>query len=238
MIQKQNIEAEYLSSAQAATELGVSRHQIAMLVKAGDVAAAKLGGRLLVDPYSLRLYKQIRRGKGRPLAPDVAWAALWALSGLESPWLTYQQGRRLVERLRTVAATDLVWQVRRRARLRVFRADPSVFGELRGTLVLSGKNTDRPDIFGMPKNDAEVEGYVLEEELASLQERFGLREGISGNVLVHVFATRPWDEGAGVQHRQMPVAVVAADLASSLDMRESRAGLAALDILLGALHNR
>ena len=227
----------YLSSAQAAEELGVTRHQIAMLVKNGEVHAARLGGSLLVDPYSLRLYKQLRRGKGRPLSPDVAWAALWLLSGLDAPWLTYQQRRRLPEKLRVISAEDLAWQARKRADLRAFRANPADFKAIAEHLVLSGKSTDRPDIFGMPKNERELEGYADANTLRELNELFDLHEDISGNVLIHSATSTPWAQDGfdNATHRQMPVGVVAADLASSLDPREARAGLAALDILLGGL---
>ena len=231
-------ESHYLTSSQAAAELGVSSHQIAMLVKNGEVNALRPGRSLLIDPYSLRQYKLMRRGKGRPLSPDVAWGALWVLSGLEASWLSYHQQRRLYLKLDGISARDLIWQMRKRCTLRVFRAGADQLDDLRKALLLSGKSTDRPDIFGMPGNTHEIEGYADETQAQKMKEGFGLVEDIAGNVLVHIPASEPWDmadiEGHAL-NGQMPVAAVAADLAVSLDPRESHAGTAALQILLRAL---
>lgn len=192
-----------------------------------------VSGVLLVDPYSLQQYKQLHCGRGRPLSADAAWAMLWMLSGLDAPWLDYQQRRRAILKLRDIEARDLVWQARKRSKLHVYRAAPSVFGEISKALTLSGKSTDRPDIFGMPKNTFELEGYTDEETLEEVVEKFKLYEDISGNILVHCSSSAPWMTTSDSQrNRQMPVAVVACDLAASLDQREAHAGITALEILL------
>lgn len=228
---------EYLSSKEAARYLGVTPHQVAMLASKDEVRSRKIAGTLLVDPFSLRQYRQLYRGKGRPLSPDVAWGALWLLSGLEAPWLAYQQHRRLTIKLGEIEAADLVWQARKRASLRVFRVAARDFPAIRRTLVLSGKSTDRPDIFGMPENDREIEGYASAETIERLGAEYGLYEDVTGNLLVHTTpdGDPPWPETDIVrsgEERQLPVAAVAADLAASLDPREARAGLQALGILL------
>lgn len=213
-------------------------HQVAMLVAAGDIYGLKVGGSFAIDPNSLRSYRQIRHGKGRPLSPKIAWAALWMLSGLPTPWLTSQQQRRITDKLKRIEATDLVWQARKRAALHAFFVDTNRFNELRGKIMLSGKSSARPDIFGMPKNEHEVEGYIEVKDLEELRKDIGLREGIAGNVLLHISSETVWewaDDVATAGHTEMPVAVTACDLAASLDSREARAGLAALETLLGAL---
>lgn len=233
-----HIEMPLLSSAQAAKELGVTPHQIAMLVAAGDIYALKVGGSFAIDPNSLRLYSQIRCGKGRPLSAKTAWAALWTLSGLPTPWLSPQQQRRLTDKLLHISAAQLVWQTRKRAALHAFTIEPAKFDELRAKIMLSGKSCKRPDIFGMPKNEREIEGYVGADDLDALRGDVGLREGIAGNALLHVSAVRIWDMAdsiATLGHTEMPVAVTACDLAASLDPREAHAGRAALETLLGAL---
>lgn len=227
----------YLSSKEAADYLDVTPHQVAMLAAKGEVRSRKVGGTLLIDPFSLRQYRQLYRGKGRPLSPNVSWGALWMLSGLEAPWLAYQQRRRLVLKLQGIDAARLVWQARKRASLRVFRVAERQLPVLRKELVLSGKSTDRPDIFGMPENTRELEGYASEETIGVLQDRFELYEDMTGNLLVHTLpgGDPPWPQEDIVragEERQLPVAAVAADLAASLDQREARAGLQALDILL------
>lgn len=229
-----NTRSRHLSSAQAAEELGVTRHQIAMLARNDEINATMVSGVLLIDPFSLRQYKQLKRGNGRPISPDVAWAMLWMLSGLEAPWLDYQQRRRAILKLREIEAADLVWQTRKRSKLRVFYTSTNLFGEIGTQLTLSGKSTDRPDIFGMPKNTHELEGYADEETLDALIAQYDLHEDISGNLLVHCAVSTPWRESMELErYPQMPVAAVACDLAASLDPRESHAGMSALEILLG-----
>lgn len=226
-----------LSSKEAARFLGTTPHQIAMLAAKGEVKSAKIAGILLVDPFSLRQYKQLYRGKGRPLSPNVAWGALWLLSGIDAPWLAYQQRRRLIMKLQDIGAKDLVWQTRKRATLRVFRVNTASFPAIRPELVLSGKSTDRADIFGMPQNERELEGYASTQTIEELQQAHELYEDTTGNLLVHTTpdGDPPWPHADVLREggeRQLPVAAVAADLAASLDPREARAGLRALEILL------
>lgn len=227
----------HLSSKEAADFLGVSPHQVDMLAAKGEIRSNKVAGVLLVDPFSLRQYKQLHRGKGRPLSAGVAWGALWLLSGLDAPWLAYQQRRRLIIKLQNIGAKDLVWQARKRSTLRVFRTARKNFPGLRAALVLSGKSTDRPDIFGMPENDRELEGYASTETIEGLRDRYGLYEDTTGNLLVHTTTggEPPWPHEDVIREHgegQLPVAAVAADLAASLDPREARAGLQALQILI------
>ena len=229
-----NTRSRHLSSAEAAEELGVTRHQIAMLARNDEINATMVSGVLLIDPFSLRQYKQLKRGNGRPISPDVAWAMLWMLSGLDAPWLDYQQRRRAILKLREIEAPDLVWQTRKRSKLRVFYTSTNLFSEIGTRLTLSGKSTDRPDIFGMPKNTHELEGYADEETLNALIAQYDLHEDISGNLLVHCAVSTPWQDDMDLKkHPQMPVAAVACDLAASLDPRESHAGISSLEILLG-----
>lgn len=232
---KQNLTSGYLSSAQAADDLGVTAHQIAMLAKTGEVRAFKEGGVLLVDPYSLRAYKNLRCGRGRPFGNEVAWGTFWELSGLEPSWLDQQQRSRIATRLKSMEARALIWQSRKRSELHVFHVDVEHFPALRKRLILSGKSTDRPEIFGMPRNDHEVEGYATTEEVLTLEEEYSMREDITGNVLIRVLEEEPW-EGMP-RFARMPVAVIAADLATSLDPREAHAGIAAMEILLEHVRN-
>ena len=229
------VDTGYLSSAKAAEMLGVSQHQVAMLAKREEFSSTKVGGTLLIDPYSLQFYLNMREGKGRPWNKAVSWGMLWALSGLDPDWLDPQQVQRLGQRIKTISARELVWQTRRRSHLRVYQADESVFDELRGQIFLSGKSTDRPDIFGMPVNNREIEGYVDAQYLPSYEDAFKLKAATTGNVLIHVYEDQPWPVLA--PFKQMPVAVVAADLAASLDPRESHAGIAALEILIGGMRS-
>lgn len=192
-----------------------------------------VSGVLLIDPHSLFIYKQLHCGRGRPLSSDVAWGMIWMLSGLETPWLSYQQHRRSVLKLREISAKELVWQARKRSRLYEFAAPAHMLSAISSRLTLTGKSTNHPEIFGIPQNSQEIEGYASEETIDALIDEFGLQESINGNVFIHCASTTPWQESSGVQRlEQMPVAAVACDLAASLEQQEAQGGIASLEILL------
>ena len=216
-----------VTTAQAAGMSGLTPHRIGCLARAGEVEAVKVGNTLLVDVASLRAYATANMGRGRPLDARSAHAALWLLSGLGAGWLEYTRLRRLRIRLRQYSAEELSWRVRKRARVKRFRASASFLGEIRGSLILSGASSPLAGDFGLlPAVDA-VEGYCLEEEAGELEARFSLAEDAHGNVVIHV---APWLPDA--LDGEMPVGVVAADLAQSPATREREAGFAMIRRLL------
>ena len=225
----------HYSTQQAAEILGVTRHQIAMLVRNEEIYATMVSGVLLVDPYSLQQYKQLQCGRGRPISSDVAWGMLWMLSGLDTPWLTYQQHRRAVLKLREISAKELAWQTRKRSTLQLYRAPTHLFNEISSYLTLSGKSTYRPDAFGIQKNNYELEGYADEETLDYLIEKYELSKGTGNNLIIHHAATTPWTKPGDIRRMpHMPVAAVACDLAGSLNQNEASAGIRSLEVLLSA----
>lgn len=226
-------QSQLYSTKQAAELLGVTRHQVAMLVRNEEISASMVSGVLLIDPHSLLLYKQLHCGRGRPLSSDVAWGMIWMLSGLDTPWLSYQQHRRSVLKLREISAKELVWQARKRSRLYEFKAPAHMFNVISSRLTLTGKSTNHPEAFGIPKNSREIEGYASEAVIDVLVDEFNLEESINGNLFIHCPSTTPWLEPGSTQRMaQMPVAAVACDLAASLVQHEAQAGIASLETLL------
>lgn len=75
------MEISAYSASEAARELRVNDRRIRQLVAAGLLDAKKVGGRLLVDPSSVRRLKNASREPGRALAPRNAWALLNIASG-------------------------------------------------------------------------------------------------------------------------------------------------------------
>lgn len=61
----------YLTTAQAAAELGVSVRRVQALVKAGRLSARRLGRDYLIDPAALAAVRHRPQGwpKGRPRGP-------------------------------------------------------------------------------------------------------------------------------------------------------------------------
>lgn len=216
----------YVPVSRAASDLGVTAHQIAALVRLGELEGVYVSKRtLLIDLPSLLRYAQLRRGRGRPLSEKSAFDALGLLSGIRPESLTYQQDRRLRQKLKDIAVEDLVWQTRKRKKTKRYRCSPSFLGEMKGFLVLSGISA-AAEYFDLTGGDVALEGYVSSDDLPDLEKKFFLREEANTNVVLHVSSCVPWDVGI------MPEAVVAADLAESLNARERTAGLDALGRLL------
>jgi excisionase family DNA binding protein len=228
MSEKINI-AGYYSTAQAATLLGVSSHEVARLARAGELNAHKaVGNVLLIDAVDVRLLEALSKRKGRPFSSKVSWAALWLLSGLEVAWLDYPQTRRLNIRLKTTNAQELLWLTRKRASTKRYRAYPLAAASLRKELVLSGKSCAVLPEYGLTSLNDVLEGYALVTP-EQLKERHHLIEDSAGKIIVHsLLEKHPTLNGLA----QMPIAAAAADLASSLDARERRAGLDVLERLL------
>jgi excisionase family DNA binding protein len=221
-----------LTVEQAASSLGVSRHQAIELIHSGSLSAMRTaGGVFLISAKSLERLKIIRCGNGRPLKQETAWATLWALSGLDTPWLDYHQKRRLLIRLKTKSARDLVWDTRKRASTLRVRISDSFLGDACKYLALSGMSAAKEQGFDLVGESLYLEGYVPQEELRGFIKRYHAIDSEDANVMLHMIAGAPIDLMALTV---MPVAVVATDLAASLDVRERKAGLERLEELLNA----
>ena len=215
-----------MTTAQVSKALGVGVHNIGRLVRDGELSCIRTAGdAMLIPAAEVRGYAQLRQGKGRPLAPKTAMATLWELSDIEVDWLDYAQARRLRLRLVSVSAEDLVWQARKRARTATFRCDASFMETAAGMVALSGRS--RLDEFGLVGGSDILEGYVCAEGLDAVVDACFMVPDSAGNVVLHVAEWMP--EGIGAA---MPAAVCAADLVASLDTRERRAGLSALEEML------
>jgi len=219
------------TTLQAAQVLGVSAHQVVQLIHAGELDALRTaGGVFLVDAVSVAVYARLRQGRGRPFSASVAWATLWLLSGYEVDWLLYQQRRRLLLKLRDVCAEELVWLVRKRARLWRFRVDASFIETARDLVVVSGVSSGRMSDLGLTIGSGRLEGYIAKRDLGEFVQSCFAVTGDNSNVIVRTFED---DMSVGLaDFAEMPVAVVAVDLAASAVERERSAGLRLLKELL------
>lgn len=219
-----------MTTAIAADRLGVSQRQVERLIASGELPASRTAGDAwVVDALALNALARARPARGRPWSTGTAWAALWHLSGLEAEWLDRRSARRLVERLGSLDADGLVHACRRRAATRHYRVSSSFIGDLRAAVVRSGTSAMSAVPFGMGEDAARIDGYCDENAVAGLEVRFHLLEDIRGNVTLRVAPLRALPIG---DRQEMPVAVVAADLAESNDVRERSAGLRVLESLL------
>src|SRR5665648_828136 len=211
-----------MTTGAAAARLGVSQRQVQRLIGAGELPAARTAGDAwVVDALAVNSMARTRPTRGRPWSPTTAWAALWRLSGLDVDWLDRRTTSRLDDRLASVGAEALLQATRRRAVVRRYRASASFLAELREAVVPSGPSAMEPSTFGMDRNLGRVDGYCT-GEANRLERDFHLVEDPQGNMTLRVAAM----PSIVVDGRDaMPVAVVAADLAESLEARERSAGL-------------
>ena len=191
----------------------------------GKLKAKKAAGNaFLLDVSTVQLYRIAHKGKGRPLSPEVAWAALWILSRLDPDWLTYQQMRRLRIKLKEISSEDLIWQARKRSKTTSYRISSSFIPGLKQELILTGISSDRDD-FGLVPQTSRIEGYAI-MDLVGLKKKYHMIEDSTGNAIIHTLCSEFSLDGG---FSQMPIAVTAADLALSLDTRERQAGLSILE---------
>lgn len=219
-----------MTTAVAADRLGVSQRQVQRLIDARELPAARTAGDAwVVDALAVNALARTRPARGRPWSPATAWAALWRLSGLEVDWLDRRAMSRLHDRLPSIDAEELVHAARRRAVIRRYRASESFLAAIREAVVPSGTSATEPSTYGLDTDLGRVDGYCTIETADRLARDFHLVEGPRGNVTLRVTSV----PSAVLEDRDtMPVAVVAADLAESLEVRERSAGLRVLEELL------
>ena len=222
----------YMTTAQAAEATGLTAHRIGCLARSGEIEAVKSGNTLLIDATSLRSYAQANQGRGRPMDAQTAYGALWTLSGFDASWLTYAQARRLDIRLKNASAESLSWQLRKRAQTRRYRASQSFLETAEEYLTLSGASSSLLGPFGLLQSEGRIEGYIAEGKADDFVASCFLQEDTGGNAIIHIASWLPGELGD-----EMPLAVVAADLAQSLDTREREAGLDMLGRLLDDYRN-
>jgi excisionase family DNA binding protein len=219
-----------MTTAVAAERLGVSQRQVQRLIGARELPATRTAGDAwVVDSLAVNAMARTRPARGRPWSPATAWAALWRVSGLEVDWLDRRTSRRLDDRLESIDVAELVHATRRRAAIRRSRASESFLADLDARVIRTGARAMERTGFGMDADLSRVDGYCTAEAADSLARAFHLTEDPQGNVTLRVVAMPPIAiEGRDV----MPVAVIAADLAESLEVRERSAGLRVLGDLL------
>jgi len=219
-----------MTTGAAAARLGVSQRQVQRLIGAGELPAARTAGDAwVVDALTVNSMARARPGRGRPWSPAAAWAALWRLSGLDVDWLDRRTTSRLDARLASIDAEELVHATRRRAAIHRFRVSDSFIEELTASLVRSGTSAMTAEVFGMGRDAARVEGYCDDGALAGLVHSFHLIDDARGNATLRAAPLLALPIG---DRDRMPVAVAAADLAESLEVRSRAAGIRVIDSLL------
>lgn len=220
----------HVTTAEAALRLGVSQRQVQRLIEARELPARRTAGDAwVVDALAINAMARSRPARGRPWSPATAWAALWRVSGLEVDWLDRRTMKRLDDRLTSIDAKELVHTTRRRALVRRYRASESFLADLEALVIRTGACAMEPSTFRLERDHGRVDGYCTSEVAARLAHDLHLVEDPLGKATLRVGAVPSVALGG---HDAMPVAVIAADLAESLDVRERSAGLRVLERLL------
>lgn len=217
-----------LTVSDAATRLGVSTRQVQHLVARGALRQLARG---VVDETSVERLVAVRGGSHtRAWSEATAWGAVALLSGATARWMGQSQRSRLKARLRTLTAAELVERARRRAEVARYSGHASTVARLRGELIETASAAS-----GLGLADAgSVDGYLATSAVFATVPRHGLSRDEAGRFTLR--ATRMDLAVVADLAGRSPV-LTALDLAESLDVRESRVGLDALDRALASLHD-
>ena len=225
---------DVLTVGEAAERLGVSGHEVRRLIRTGALPASRVGRTLVVDDEAVAARARLPIGAGRAFAPRTAWAALWELSGLRADWLDAPGRSRLRTRLSGLDPEQLVAATRGRAERHALRVLPAYRERVLQAegVVPSGMTAAGVVGADVVATEAADEVYCRADRLQALRREFGLADRGEPNLVVRVptFAQLPVE-----LREQMPVAVVAVDLAESADVRTRRAGLTLLSDALASL---
>lgn len=211
-----------LAVSEAAERLGVSSRQVRHLAASGEL---RLLARGVVDVASVDRLLAVRSGSHRRAwSEQTAWGAVALLSGTGAVWMGDSQRSRLKGRLRALSAAELVALARGRAETSRYAGHASTAARLRAEVI---DTTEAATRLGLAESAA-LDGYVAADSLDELVTRHGLVRDDGGNYTLRA-ATM---ELAVVKELAQNIVLAALDLAESLDVRERRVGLDALDVAL------
>ncbi|GAB3866637.1 hypothetical protein GCM10028801_39200 [Nocardioides maradonensis] len=203
-----------------AERLGVSTRQVQHLVAKGDLRQVARG---VIDESSVDRFLAVRgESRRRAWSESTAWGALALLAGADAEWLGSRQRTRLKARLRELSSTGLVERTRGRAAVTRYRAHSSAGRYLLGELVYPANVAGQ---LGLAETN-DIDGYLAAGDVARVVSRHGLIRDDEGRVTLRA-TTTSLDLVRDLAGRG--VVLAALDLAESLDVRERRAGLEALD---------
>lgn len=218
-----------LTVAQAAEAAGLSRSRIDALIRTGKLSATKIGHQWVLDePQQLAA---LTHRRGRPLSARMAWAFMLDLDGVDTPWITAVERRRLREhrdRLRHDPDPVTRWQAlaaSRARRIAYVGTDPVALLD-DAEVQASGLSDPRSGLSA----GAEAEAYVHEDDWPRVVRRHLLVEPTGRpDVWLHVSAYLP-PRALRLQ--------LAADLADHGGPRERARSRAIVDEVLGTREPR
>lgn len=213
-----------LTATQLADRLGVTKRRALDLLRTETIAGHQLvNGMWLADSDAVARYEiSASRGSGRTLDTATAWGLLWELSGLEVDWLSASTRARVRRRIRDSDALAIVSAVSKRSRAHRFTAANA---ERASTdLIRTGRSAASVLETDLIEDTRQVSGYVRAGTASDYAKSHFMIPQANGRDVLYENSL-PIDYEA----ETMPAAVVAADLATSIDTRERSTGLRALE---------
>lgn len=211
---------------EAAKRLGVTTRQVQHLAARGELHLVARG---LIDRTSIDRHLATRQGSRRRAWSELtAWGAVAILSDQETPWLGRTQRSRLKGYLRHLTATEMVGRARNRAQVHRYEGHSKAADQLRHDIVDTSGAAQELGLAGTDR----VDGYVAAQDLREIVTRHALAESPDGQ---YTLRATTMDLDAVRTLADSSHVLAALDLAESLDVRERRAGLDALDTALRQL---
>lgn len=208
-----------LSILQLSDRLGVSPARARAIVASGDIKAERVGGHWVVDESDAAKYQP---RVGRPLSALNAWRMVKYSANGQLPDVHPMEKARLRDHLVALQhaadpAAKLCSLLAKRAEKAEFSSSPADLAELRMDPRIRPSGVSHPDA-GLLSN-SELEAYVSRKDFESVVKGWFLVKAAAGqrpNVVLHVADEVP-DE--------LPLLLVAADLAERPGVREHNAAL-------------
>lgn len=215
---------ELVSLAEASHRLGVSERQARNLAEAGEIALVARG---VVDAESVSAYLRNRGLVARRVwSEGTAWAAIGLLAEVDFRWIGASQISRLRRQISSMDAAELMSRLRNRATIHRFDGHRSVIAKVADELVCGSTA-----IGGLAVR-VETNGYLAEDHLDELVDRFHLRAASAGPITVR--CTRHLGAAREIAARDADL-LTAIGLAASADAREREMALVVLADRVAAL---
>ena len=214
-----------LTATQLAKRLGISSRRARDLLRTDAIAGHQLpNGTWLADTDSVIRYEMnAERGSGRTLDPATAWGLLWELSGREAVWLTARTRARVHRRIRDSDAGEITRAVSQRSR--TYRYSAANAERAAEGVIMTGRPVAHLVDSDLIEDRRRVCGYVSGDVGDYAKSHFMVAKTNGQDLLFE--NTLPVQHGSKV----MPEAVIAADLALSINTRERSAALRVLEEL-------
>jgi excisionase family DNA binding protein len=213
---------------EAANILNLSSARTRALAAHGQLPAAKIGGRWLVERAAVEARRRRNPPGGRPFAPHNAWALLLLASGTDVAAIDPSVRSRLRRGLSLEGLEKLGLRLARRAEVRCFNAHPGEIPYLLEDPELVRSGVSAAGAHGLDLvSGQEADGYLRAGALRRFVATHALSPaGPEGNVRLRLVPNGAWRFLAGAPIA--PRAAVALDLAEDADARSARAGRAVL----------